>query len=320
MKYHSKFGGLWIDRIDAKDVLKEKIINNQIDKSLESSILKYIDDGYFIFENAVNEDTISDVLSLYDFNQMNIEREALIFKKQGKYILPEEIDEFGMGYRGIDFYGISKSVRKAMYPKVVSDFLNAIFEEPAIATQSISFNYGSGQAIHKDTAYVLAENPLSLAATWLALEDIEEGTGELQFYPQSHRFPEYLFDGQFKNWTPARDGQEQHQEFLLDIHTQAKKRNINVKKFMAKKGDVLIWHADLAHGGTPILKKNTRKSLVGHFTPFSIKATYSKKTKDYLELKDESGNFFTSRHYDLQGAKDGKQSLISYNGGINKTK
>ena len=36
--------------------------------------------------------------------------------------------------------------------------------------------------------------------------------------------------------------------------------------FLAKKGDVLIWHANLVHGGMPIEDKNTtRKSMVIHY-------------------------------------------------------
>jgi hypothetical protein len=36
--------------------------------------------------------------------------------------------------------------------------------------------------------------------------------------------------------------------------------------FLGKAGDVLIWHEELAHGGTPILDMSlTRKSLVTHY-------------------------------------------------------
>jgi len=42
----------------------------------------------------------------------------------------------------------------------------------------------------------------------------------------------------------------------------------SIKKnvFTAKKGDVLIWHANLFHGGEPHLNKTkTRKSMVLHY-------------------------------------------------------
>lgn len=38
------------------------------------------------------------------------------------------------------------------------------------------------------------------------------------------------------------------------------------KILLAKKGDVFIWHANLMHGGEPMLnKEQTRKSMVVHY-------------------------------------------------------
>jgi hypothetical protein len=49
---------------------------------------------------------------------------------------------------------------------------------------------------------------------------------------------------------------------------------------MAKKGDVLIWHADLMHGGTPIQdSRQTRKSLVARVLPLGVMATFYDFTK-----------------------------------------
>jgi len=73
--------------------------------------------------------------------------------------------------------------------------------------QSIYLEYGSQQSQHQDTAYVVAAKPLSLAACWIALEDIKEGSGELVYYPGSHWFEPFLFSGEFKSWTPKRDRQ-----------------------------------------------------------------------------------------------------------------
>lgn len=40
------------------------------------------------------------------------------------------------------------------------------------------------------------------------------------------------------------------------------------KTFRPRKGDVLIWSADLVHGGSPVTDPSlTRKSLVGHYCP-----------------------------------------------------
>jgi ectoine hydroxylase-related dioxygenase (phytanoyl-CoA dioxygenase family) len=52
------------------------------------------------------------------------------------------------------------------------------------------------------------------------------------------------------------------------------------KSFLGKAGDVLIWHADLAHGGAPIKNVGqTRHSLVTHFCPASDEPFYRRTAK-----------------------------------------
>ncbi len=51
------------------------------------------------------------------------------------------------------------------------------------------------------------------------------------------------------------------------------------KEFTARKGDVLVWHANLVHGGAPILnKQSTRKSMVIHY--------YAKDVIKYHEITE----------------------------------
>jgi ectoine hydroxylase len=51
------------------------------------------------------------------------------------------------------------------------------------------------------------------------------------------------------------------------------------KEFLAKKGDVFIWHANLVHGGAPIINKaSTRKSMVIHY--------YAKDVIKYHEITE----------------------------------
>jgi ectoine hydroxylase-related dioxygenase (phytanoyl-CoA dioxygenase family) len=185
--------------------------------------------------------------------------------------------------------------------------------------QSISFEYGSQQSMHQDTAYVVSERPLCLAATWIALEDIEEGSGELMYYPGSHRFGHFLFSGLYKSWKRGRDGDAAHAMFLEQLHTQARERGIREQRFMARKGDVLVWHADLAHGGSPIrLEGRTRRSLVTHFCPRSVKPFYRRLIPlQYCEFEPEAHCCFTSRHYDLNRMTGGSAPVF-YDGGVSK--
>ncbi|HLG04295.1 MAG TPA: phytanoyl-CoA dioxygenase, partial [Bacteroidia bacterium] len=43
-------------------------------------------------------------------------------------------------------------------------------------------------------------------------------------------------------------------------------KNLEKKVFLARKGDLFIWHANILHGGEPVSDTNaTRKSLVTHY-------------------------------------------------------
>lgn len=110
--------------------------------------------------------------------------------------------------------------RPTAAPKV-KEFLSAIFDDTPKAFQGLYFHTGSQQAIHKDSAYVKVDtNPMHLTASWLALQDIEAGTGELEYYVGSHRAPDFLFDESHK-WMENQPGQIN--EFLESLHKDAEK-------------------------------------------------------------------------------------------------
>jgi ectoine hydroxylase-related dioxygenase (phytanoyl-CoA dioxygenase family) len=289
-------GELWIDRSDASAAVETLSVS----KETASHLNFFMKNGYTIFKSVV-PDELTDAIS-EEMKSVAAHPEKYVVRRTGKYVNPAEIKKLEPGHRIIDIYGVSKAAREAIFQPAVAEFLTTIFGEPAIAMQSLCFEYGSQQGIHQDTAYVVSSQPLSLAAAWIALEDVAPGSGELIYYPGSHRFNHFLFGGESKSWTKNRHGDEAHEQFLGQLHEQARQRGIQQDKFLAKKGDVLIWHADLAHGGAPITNsKQTRRSFVVHFCPLGVKPSYAKQIpQQYFELKDKSGNFFASRHYDLR--------------------
>src|SRR5262249_15376852 len=116
----------------------------------------------------------------------------------------------------LDFYRFSATARKAIAAPKVLAFLTAIFGSKPKAFQSLTFWKGSEQSIHKDTAYVrIGGEPMHLAATWLALEDVQKGTGELEYYIGSHRDPDFLFGGQHKSMF---ESPHEHQDYLNSLH------------------------------------------------------------------------------------------------------
>ncbi len=304
--------GLWIDdplQLDARRAGTPEDLVPHLDEFVRS--------GFTIFRGAVPPALVDAVVA---HTQSFGERpEAVVLKCQGAYIDPVGHASLRKGDRIVDLYATSADVRTAIYSPQIKRFLRLVFDDDPIAMQSISFEFGSQQPMHQDTAYVVSERPLCLAATWMALEDIEEGSGELMYYPGSHRFGHFLFSGRHKNWKRSRDGDSAHAGFLGQLHSQASERGIREERFLARKGDVLVWHADLAHGGSPIrVEGRTRRSLVTHFCPRSIKPAYRRMIpQHYLEFEHEPHCCFTSRHYDLGRMVDGSAPII-YDGGVSK--
>ena len=105
-----------------------------------------------------------------------------------------------------------------------------------------------------------------MCGVWIALEDIDANNGPLHYYPGSHKLP--IFDlndlgitGSYQN--KPYDTYPIYEEFLQSLieHNGLKKVELYVKK-----GQALIWAANLLHGGSPVLDKNrTRYSQVTHY-------------------------------------------------------
>jgi ectoine hydroxylase-related dioxygenase (phytanoyl-CoA dioxygenase family) len=150
------------------------------------------------------------------------------------------------------------------------------------------------------------------------LQDVQAGSGELIFYPGSHRFDHFLFSGRHKSFVPNRDGADQHKAFLAQLHAQAQRRGLAVERFLARKGDVLIWHADLAHGGARITVPGARRrSLVAHYMPQTVKPNYMDRLgPDYYEYKYDERSYFASSHYHMRDLETGDRARIAFDGDI----
>lgn len=290
----SSFGGLWIDRPDSLSVLEAKLRDNRVNEVQGKLLTKFMRDGYIILNNAVSIEHCdilnADIDKIWRTPPDKARVETFI---DGKQIFDSPMMAYREGVtKLLDVYAYSRSAIDVISSSSISSVLELIFEEGPVAFQSLSFWNGSQQDIHKDTAYVkVLGNPLALAAAWIALEDVEEGTGELEFDMGSHRLPDYAFEG--GKWMQPSDD---HNSFLAALKEDAKREKLARVKFLPKKGDVLIWHADLAHGGSKITTSNrTRKSLVVHFCPESLSPYWRLNKKQTNFRKKYNGIFFESQ-------------------------
>ncbi|MFN3242604.1 MAG: phytanoyl-CoA dioxygenase family protein [Planctomycetota bacterium] len=139
------------------------------------------------------------------------------------------------------------------------------------------------QHMHQDTAYVPVNSPMEMVGVWIALEDVQPGTGELQYFVGSHRIPEYRFDGR---WRRKRSDDPDDEPFLRHVYEQSVAAGCELVRFLPKKGDVLVWHADLVHGGAQDGREGaTRKSFVTHFCPSDVMPGWMRDGVPHSEIR-----------------------------------
>ncbi|MCO6415278.1 phytanoyl-CoA dioxygenase family protein [Siccirubricoccus sp. KC 17139] len=277
----SRFGGLWVDRTDFLDKLGLKHRTGKLNDALAARLLQFARDGFTVIEKAVQPKLVDRLRGELD-DIWHTPPAGLLtetFEPDGvmRYVPPDARWRAGRT-KLLDIYTHSDAARQVIAAPAVVEFLAALFEDKPKAFQSLNFHTGLQQPMHKDTAYVKVDgNPLALAATWTALEDIEAGTGELEYFIGSHRAPDFLFGG-FSKW--MENFSDEHQAFLDSVLADAKTYQQTRGKFLAKKGDVLVWHADLANGNPAMLQRDkTRQSLVTHFCPAKLEPFYRRSVK-----------------------------------------
>lgn len=290
---------LWLDREDAPQRVDAMLLSQLITQDEAEKLLFFREQGYVILPKAVSDTQIDQMID--DLSRLWQEGEKYVLKLgKGIVIHPEE-PVLPHKSRLYDFYVHNETCRAMVFSARLQRMLELIFQEPPLVFQSMVFTWGSEQSIHKDTAFVVIDKPCTLAASWIALEDIEPGSGELMYYPGSHRDPVFLFDGEHMFWEPKRDGKGIHRRYSEFLDSQAVEKQVPIQTFCARKGDVLIWHANLAHGGMPVTRQgSTRMSLVSHYCPSSAQPRYFQFFKEATKCPSGDNAFYSSRRYDLR--------------------
>ncbi|NEP75648.1 MAG: phytanoyl-CoA dioxygenase [Okeania sp. SIO2G4] len=165
-----------------------------------------------------------------------------------------------------DAWTFNQDVKKiATSPKIIN-LLKILYQREPIPFQTLNFKFGTQQSTHSDSIHFSSMPARFMCGVWVALEDIDANNGPLHYYPGSHKLP--IFDlndlgitGSYQN--KPYDVYPIYEEFLQSLieHNGLKKVELYVKK-----GQALIWAANLLHGGSPVLDKNrTRYSQVTHY-------------------------------------------------------
>jgi phytanoyl-CoA hydroxylase len=191
-----------------------------------------------------------------------------------------------------------------LHPRIVR-FLSLVFDTKPVVCQQLLFQRSNGHRVHQDTSVVAVEDPMLMVATWVALEDVVEGSGELAFYDKSHRLPHYLFKNGTKRMDFTTDDQD---SYAAELDAACRQEGMAYERFLAKKGDVFFWTADLVHRSHPrtLPDDTSRLSCVTHYhptttTPFWFR--HHPTRTHFVDLGDRGA--YVSTHYTLADKQRG---------------
>ncbi|HLY39531.1 MAG TPA: phytanoyl-CoA dioxygenase family protein [Candidatus Binatia bacterium] len=163
------------------------------------------------------------------------------------------------------FHYVNAAARRIYFDRQLAGLTSRLFGRHARPIAAINFMTGSEQDLHQDMAVFHIWPRNYLIGAWIACEDIADASGPLVFYPGSHRapfFPGFNDYPQTNLRTADPDTARRYQAYVDDLATRFERR-----EFKARKGQVLLWHGMLIHGGAPIARRGTsRKSMAIHYS------------------------------------------------------
>jgi hypothetical protein len=267
---------LWPDLPGAADRLLAGSIPH---RTPTESLLDWVRSGYAIFDQAVPDpapdrfleaarrtldDSASDLKMTYwdaDGHHHEPARIALLHNKEAKVL---------------DLHTRIEAAQDLIFAPAILDFLTDIFDDEVVAFQSLYFENGSQQGCHQDSAFVYVEPPAQFAASWIALEDVVASSGELFYYPGSHRTDDLIFADGTK---ALRPGDPDGPGYSASLENLAAEQGLHRELLHISKGTALMWAADLMHGGAQIQNQHTRRSLVTHYSPKRARIPYQPDPK-----------------------------------------
>lgn len=164
-----------------------------------------------------------------------------------------------------DAWTFDEDVRAIASNSAILNLLGKLYGRRAFPFQTLNFLVGTEQDVHSDSVHFSSLPERFMCGVWLALEDIPAQAGPVFYLPGSHRWPIVT------NALIGRRGYRSTLGSAQDPYSSAWKAlqeayGAQEETFLARKGQALIWCANLLHGGSRQENSHlTRWSQVTHY-------------------------------------------------------
>ena len=251
----------WLDVGNSKELASHHPAFGTFPAQLQEKMINWSDNGFMLLQGFFDDNLVSSI-------NEEIDRIA-----EKHLIEPTHDNKLPFANR------ISPVIKNVTYTPRLISILNFLLGKEVVPFQTLNFIKGSNQRAHSDSIHMTTYPLGYLIAVWVALEDTNENNGPLFYYHGSHKLP-YLLNNDFNDTsTTLKLGRKDYKDYEDVIEEIIQKNHLEKEVFLAKKGDVFIWHANLIHGGSPIIDHSlTRKSMVIHY--------YAKDVIKYHEISE----------------------------------
>jgi ectoine hydroxylase-related dioxygenase (phytanoyl-CoA dioxygenase family) len=206
------------------------------------------DKGYIVLDWIISDESIDEIL----------------FDLKGKYRY--DSPHYNLNNRIEGAFQFSSAVKKLAVDDRILTVLSELLGGTFFPFQTLNFEKGTQQRMHSDWYHFAPSNNKGLAGVWVAFEDTDESNGALIVVPGSHKFP-YKYPSDFSIPIGTEENPylyyKDYEDAIEQIVESSGKKPELVK---LRKGQILIWHSNLIHGGSKILDHSkTRYSQVTHY-------------------------------------------------------
>jgi SAM-dependent methyltransferase len=231
------------------------------------------------------DDTLLPVLDKRDVDESRLTPEQKHWREHGYIILknfiPEElIDAYcwvrervgdPLGWGSPTPYLFVKELRDLCLYKPLCDMLEHLIGERMALQLNLTGWVTTQRAWHQD-GYL---NPPHIydhyCAVWFALDTIPPDSGPFEYVPGSHRMP-FLSQDKVIALLPEHERDPVTWPWRTErmlapfFEHEIESQGLRVERFLAAKGDVLIWHARLLHRGSRARQPGAvRKAIIAHY-------------------------------------------------------
>lgn len=163
------------------------------------------------------------------------------------------------GPRVFEAWKQSQAVRDVAWCPAILDALEELHGR-CRPFQTINFRKGTNQRLHQDAIHFQTLPLGEMVGVWVALEPMDEQNGTLCVVPGSHE--------RFVGWHYPKCAPGEQFEYYgkYEENIELCHAGKDAKPLPCSAGDAVIWHANLLHGGTPIVDESrTRYSQATHY-------------------------------------------------------